>query len=355
MVLRSSLLSFAAIALALATATPGATAAPSGGDLLANPGAESGLLAPWTGSGWGVARYGGPTAPTLEYSRQAPSVVPLGSDLFDAESPSAHVEQRVSLSELAASVDTGSQQLSFAAWLGGQASGGSAVASVRFGDEAARPIGSPIQLGPVVAGELSERPTLLECEAIVSVPVGARTATVTLQGAPGGAAASSYGIADSVFLSTSLIANPDSSQEILVPTATPDCSVPRAAQPIVVPPATAVVRASLDLGRVTTPRGARASASVACVGPSSSTCRGRLVLTVAGRVRRHRTGRDVEIGTAPLSLVAGRKATFLVRLNPTGRRLLHARHVLHVTLTALSVESAKREVVVAHRALTLRP
>jgi hypothetical protein len=333
------------------------------GNLVANASAESGETSPWAGSGWGVEKYGAWSAPAVEYSQQSESVFPLGSYLFDAASPNARIEQHVSLEELASSIESGSQQLSFAAWLGGQASGGSSVATVTFLDGAAHPIGSPVQLGPIAGSELTEQPALLSCETIIDVPVGSRSATVALTGAPGSTGANSYGIADNVFLSTALIGILDSGRYALYPSTTANCEKPGLAPSISEPPT--VSRPGLQQGsaagegiptlgleKIRAGRGS-ASASLVCSGASESTCSGRLTLTTVVRRRRHRTATIMSVGSVPIRLYAGRQATVAISLNAFGRRLLRARHALHVTLAVLAVDSASDQIVAARRKLML--
>ncbi len=156
----------------------------SAANRIANGGAEAGETAPWISSGWGVARYGSAAAPGNEFA-ELWQFGARGSYLFVASAPSATLEQDVSLEDLAESIEAGTQQLYFELMLGGQSDGGSATAIVTFLDAHTRQVGSPVQLGPIAAGDLSTQPTLLSCEATLNVPVGSRTARVTIDGAAG--------------------------------------------------------------------------------------------------------------------------------------------------------------------------
>jgi hypothetical protein len=267
----------------------------------------------------------------------------------------------VSLEELSSSIEFGSEKLSFAVWLGGQASGGSSTATVTFLDGAAHPIGSHVQLGPIVASELTEQPTLLSCGTVLNVPVGARSASVVIAGAAGSADATSYGIADDALLSTSLPAIPESGGYVRYPSATANCGklglAPLEPPPVIGPgpaqgPAAGESIPTLGLAKIRADRRS-ASASLTCSGASGSSCRGRLTLTTVLRRKARRGATTINVGSVAICIDTGRQATIAVHLNAVGRRLLRARHALHVTLTVLVIESATRQIVAAHREFLL--
>jgi hypothetical protein len=323
----------------------GAAFGSGGGQLVANPGAESGELAPWAGDSWGVERYGASSVPSTEYAQRSSELAALGSYLFVATATGATLEQAVSLGELNSSIESGSQELYFHAWLGGQSSSGSPTATVTFDDAQTHTIGSPIALGPIAASDLSEQLTLLSCEMSVRVPISSRSAIVKLTGASTSGIAPDYGLADNVYLSTVQPAIPDSAGPYeLYPSGTPNCSKLEidpafaGAPPLSgsdPPPASAVPgdTPALALRRVRAARGGRAYVSVACSGAPGSRCRGDLVITTSVR-RDHRA--SLRLGSLPITVSTGQAVTVAIHLNRAGRRLLDARRTLRVTLTALA-------------------
>ena len=67
------------------------------------------------------------------------------------------------------------------------------------------------------------------------------------------------------------------------------------------------------------------------------TLRGRKLIAVTARKRKVRLVKKVVVlGTATVTLAAGQSRVVRVSLNPVGRRLLGARHTLHVELSAVS-------------------
>ncbi len=357
------LLGFAPLVVALVVffTQAGSASASDAENMIVNAGAEFGETAPWTGSDWGAEKYGAPAAPNLEYDHLPES---LGSYLFGAESPNARIEQSVSLEELTSSIESGSQQLAFAAWLGGQARGGSSIASVTFLDAMATPIGSPVQIGPIAGSELTEQPILLFCETTLNVPAGARRARVILAGATGSLGASSYGFADNVYLSTTFIGVPASGQYVSKPAETANCvkRVLAPLEPVISPPVigpgppqastSGENTSTLGLAKITAHRGS-ASASVTCSGASGSSCHGRVTLTTNLHRTAHRRATTINVGSASISLDAGQQATVTIHLSAAGRQLLRVRRALSVRLTVLAIHSASDQTVAARRELIL--
>ncbi len=118
--------------------------------------------------------------------------------------------------------------------------------------------------------------------------------------------------------------------------------------------------------------GTAAQLQLRCEGPPGVSCRvvltlrvletlsGHRIIDVAARRRRggagrrHRSKKVVMVGRAAVTLDAGRRRTAHVRLNATGRRLLHARRTLEVSLTVTQRLSAGRSRVISTRTLTFR-
>jgi hypothetical protein len=159
-----------------------ATCAPAfgapGENLVTNPGAETGNLEGWTGSGFGVAQYdSSPSAP----SQAVAAYDGLGSRLFRGEQAGAKLTQTVPLADLAATIDAGQQPLSIGADLGGAGSGPDGMELLMQPQGASgEPLGPPVQLGPPTATDRKDEATMLVCYATITAPVGTRSALITL-------------------------------------------------------------------------------------------------------------------------------------------------------------------------------
>jgi hypothetical protein len=102
-------------------------------------------------------------------------------------------------------------------------------------------------------------------------------------------------------------------------------------------PATASV--SLDGSTITVQSSGQAAVKLTCAG--TSTCGGKLTLTVKGRARKGKKTKTKTIGTASFSIPAGKTATVDVTLDGAGRALLSAAHRrLSATLTVLKSSPA---------------
>ena len=183
--------------LACYAAAPAPALGAAGENLLSNPGAETGNLDDWTGSGFGVAQYG--SSPSVP-SQAVAAYDGLGSWLFRGEQTGATLSQTVPLEDLAATVDAGQQPLSISADLGG-AGGGTDGMELLMQPQGAsgEPLGAPVQLGPPTASDRQHEATMLVCYATMTAPVGTRSARVTLV-AVGDPGATTTAIADNVEL-----------------------------------------------------------------------------------------------------------------------------------------------------------
>jgi hypothetical protein len=183
--------------LACSTAACAPAFAASGENLVTNPGAETGNLEGWTGSGFGVARYG--SSPNVS-SQAFASYNGLGSWLFRGEQTGSTLTQVVPLSDLAGTIDAGQQPLSINAVLGGAGSGPDGMElSMQPQGASGEPLGPPVQLGPPTAADREDRATFVRCYATVTAPAGTRSALITLL-AVGNPGAATTAIADNVEL-----------------------------------------------------------------------------------------------------------------------------------------------------------
>ncbi len=150
----------------------------SGESLVTNPGAETGTLEGWTGSGFSVVQYG--SSPSVP-SQVLAAYNGLGSWLFRGEQTGAMLTQTVSLASLAAAIDAGHQPLSVVADLGGAGSGPDGMELLMQPQGATgEPLGEPVQLGPPTAADREDQATMLLCHATITAPVGTRSALITL-------------------------------------------------------------------------------------------------------------------------------------------------------------------------------
>jgi hypothetical protein len=166
-------------------------------NLVANPGAEAGNTSNWSSSGFGVAQYG---SSTNVPSQAVASYNGLGSWLFVGEQTGAILTQQVSVAGLAPQIDGGGQMFTVRAMLGGAGPGADGVELlVQPQNTAGEALGSPVQLGPPTAAEREDQATMLYCSALMTVPVGMRSASITLR-AVGSPNAATTGDADNLEL-----------------------------------------------------------------------------------------------------------------------------------------------------------
>jgi hypothetical protein len=115
-----------------------------------------------------------------------------------------------------------------------------------------------------------------------------------------------------------------------------------------------------SIGKVSA-SGTFASAIVNCTTGSGScqitlvldvteTFKGGKLVAVSATAKPKTTTRTVSVGTRTITLGAGQSETATVQLNATGRRLLKARHTLHVKLTASSGTSVLSSQTVTFKA-----
>ncbi len=179
------------------------------GNLITNPGAESGL------NGWttlegqaAVITYGASGYPTST----GPGPTDRGTSFFGGGSVArTRLQQNIAL-PLLSDVDAGRARFSFSGWLGGYAAQDDGVRlSVEFLDSAQLPLGVVV-LGPVTASERGNNTGLYQRTANGTVPPGSRSARVLLLFTRTGGT-SNDGYADSISLSvsvpgTNLLTNP---------------------------------------------------------------------------------------------------------------------------------------------------
>lgn len=176
------------LALVARTApTPEPTPAPTGPNLLRNPGAELGKASAsadsvsvpgWrTSGGLTVVPYGSGTHPSAAESARAGG----GKNFFGGgRGARSTARQAVSVSRLASSIDARRAKATLSALLGGwQGQADSASVSARFLDAGGRALGG-VALGAVTAGQRGGATKLLRRSATVSVPAGTRSIEVVL-------------------------------------------------------------------------------------------------------------------------------------------------------------------------------
>ncbi len=125
--------------------------------------------------------------------------------------------------------------------------------------------------------------------------------------------------------------------------------------------------ARASVGRATT-RGDVASAKASCAGPKGASCviavkmtirqtlRGGKVIAVGAASSRKAktTKRTVVVGTATVTVAAGKSTTVKARLNAAGRRLLASRHRLAVAFKASQTSRGKPSRVLRTQTITFK-
>jgi hypothetical protein len=112
--------------------------------------------------------------------------------------------------------------------------------------------------------------------------------------------------------------------------------------------------------------GSTASMRVSCTGPAAATCRlafeltvtetfkGHKLVAVTAGSKGHKTRKVVVVGTANVTLGAGRAQTVRVSLNRTGRQLLASRHVLKANLRVTQATAKGVAVTVSTQTVTFK-
>lgn len=175
---------FAAILLAAAPE-------PSVPNLVVNPDAESGAVAPWVATGWTARAYG--TVPDHDPNNRP------GEKGFAADAPGATLVQTVSVSQYASQIDAGEDLgLGFDLYVGGGPGSGGTQATLQPLNGNGDALGAATTLGPPAAGDYYGKAGLLECSKGVTLPPGTRSARITLT-AVGQETTSAPALADNVW------------------------------------------------------------------------------------------------------------------------------------------------------------
>ncbi len=285
---------------------------------VANPGAESGSLSPWTGSGFQIGRYGSGPAPSTVISAQ----FGLGARYFAAVTAGGTVVQDVDFSDIAGSIDRPGYKLSASAYLGA-AQGSNDDPTIVFQplDAAGAPLGASTSIGPSTDADRKGQTVLVLCGTNVPAPVGTRRVRVTL--IAGGSPSSSSAAVDRVSLEPARTPTPPSSgaraRQSPAPASTTGCeaySPPRAplpASPAPMPPPPPPTIPSTDpLGpqtkrptRLTAVRFGRSTVALR----ASRSARVRVTIERAGRSGNRGARRWKRCKTLTVSAVANKLVT----------------------------------------------